>query len=174
MSKVPVLSIYKYGRRTELHADTSKQGYGAVYCYKKPIYGKLHPIYYMSKKTSPAEEKYDIYELEVAIITALKKFRVYLLGQHFKIVTDCSAFQKSMHKKDLITRIARWALQLQEFDYEIEHRSENRMQHVDALSRHPVVIISSDILTTKYEDENIQALKSLLEIYESEEFFERG
>ncbi|GFU25459.1 hypothetical protein TNCV_4702541 [Trichonephila clavipes] len=41
-------------------------------------------------------------------------------------------------KKELITRIARWALQLEEFDYEIEHRAGSRMKHVDALSRYPV------------------------------------
>ncbi|GFY46053.1 uncharacterized protein TNIN_18032 [Trichonephila inaurata madagascariensis] len=133
----------------------------------------------MSKKTNTAEEKYDSYELEVlAIINALKKFRVYLLGQHFKIVTDCSAFQKTMHKKDLITRIARWALQLEEFDYEIEHRAGSRMKHVDALSRYPVMIICNDTLTSKLkkaqeEDDSIQTLKSLLEKQESEEFFER-
>ncbi|GBM69960.1 Transposon Ty3-I Gag-Pol polyprotein [Araneus ventricosus] len=134
----------------------------------------------MSKKTSPAEGKYDSYDLEVLeIITALKKFRVYLLSQHFKIFTDCSAFQKTMHKKDLITRIARWALQLEEFDYEMEHRAGNRMQHVDALSRHPIMIISNDTLTAKlkkeqYENENIQTLKSLLKKNEAEEFFERN
>ncbi|GFX34693.1 retrovirus-related Pol polyprotein from transposon 17.6 [Trichonephila clavipes] len=43
-------------------------------------------------------------------------------------------------KKDLITRIARWALQLEEFDYEIEHRAGSRMKHVDALSRYPVMM----------------------------------
>ncbi|GFW53318.1 retrovirus-related Pol polyprotein from transposon 17.6 [Trichonephila clavipes] len=64
-------------------------------------------------------------------------------GQHFKIVTDCSAFQKTTQKKELITRIARWALQLEEFDYEIEHRDGSRMKHVDALSRYPVMIHSS-------------------------------
>ncbi|GFW30132.1 uncharacterized protein TNCV_1054431 [Trichonephila clavipes] len=95
----------------------------------------------MSKKTNTAEEKYDSYELEVLpIINALKKFRVYLLGQHFKIVTDCSAIQKTMQKNDLITRIARWVLQLEEFDYEIEHRAGSRIKHVDALSRYPVMI----------------------------------
>ncbi|GFV01203.1 retrovirus-related Pol polyprotein from transposon 412 [Trichonephila clavipes] len=55
-------------------------------------------------------------------------------GQHFKIVTDCSAFQKTMQKKDLIICIARWTPQLEEVDYEIEHRAGSRMKHVDAVS----------------------------------------
>ncbi|GFV90059.1 retrovirus-related Pol polyprotein from transposon 17.6 [Trichonephila clavipes] len=141
LSEGPVLHLYKYGRKTELHTDACKQGYGAILLQEAED-GKLHPVYYMSKKTNTAEEKYDSYELEVlAIINALKKFRVYLLGQHFKIVTDCSAFQKTMQKKELITRIARWALQLEEFDYEIEHRAGSRMKHVDALSRYPVMML---------------------------------
>ncbi|GFV81309.1 retrovirus-related Pol polyprotein from transposon 17.6 [Trichonephila clavipes] len=99
MSEGPILHIYKYGRKTELHTDACKQGYGAILLQEAKD-GKLNPIYYMSKKTNTAEEKYDNYELEVlAINNALKKFRVYLLGQHFKIVTDCSAFQETMQKK---------------------------------------------------------------------------
>ncbi|GFU38681.1 retrovirus-related Pol polyprotein from transposon 17.6 [Trichonephila clavipes] len=175
MSEGPILHLYKYGRKTELHTDACKQGYGAILLQEAED-GKLHPVYYMSKKTNTAEEKYDSYELEVlAIINALKKFRVYLLGQPFKIVTDCSAFQKTMQKKELITRIARWALQLEEFDYEIEHRAGSRMKHVDALSRYPVMMVCNDTLTSKLknaqeEDDNIQTLKSLLEKQESEEF----
>ncbi|GFW13373.1 transposon Tf2-8 polyprotein [Trichonephila clavipes] len=179
MSEGPVLHLYKYGGKTELHTDACKQGYGAILLQEAED-GKLHPVYYMSKKTNTAEEKYDSYELEVlAIINALKKFRVYLLGQHFKIVTDCSAFQKTMQKKELITRIARWALQLEEFDYEIEHRAGSRMKHVDALSRYPVMMVCNDTLISKLkntqkEDDNIQTLKSLLEKQESEESFERN
>ncbi|GFY04961.1 retrovirus-related Pol polyprotein from transposon 17.6 [Trichonephila clavipes] len=179
MSEGPILHLYKYGRKTELHIDACKQGYGAILLQEAED-GKLHPVYYMSKKTNTAEEKYDSYELKVlAIINSLKKFRVYLLGQHFKIVTDCSAFQKTMQKKDLITRIARWVLELEEFDYEIEHRAGSRMKHVDALSRYPVMMVCNDTLTSKLknaqeEDDNIQTLKSLLEKQESEEFFERN
>ncbi|GFW78636.1 transposon Ty3-I Gag-Pol polyprotein [Trichonephila clavipes] len=168
MSEDPILHLYKYGRKTELHTlvlhtayekncirkkelhaqNACKQGFGAILLQEAED-GKLHPVYYTSKKTNTAEEKYDSYELEVlAIINALK-FRVYLLGQHFKIVTDCSAFQKTMQKKDLITRIARWALQLEEFDYEIEHRAGSRMKHVDALSRYPVMMVCNDTLTSK-------------------------
>ncbi|GFW19412.1 transposon Tf2-6 polyprotein [Trichonephila clavipes] len=179
MSEGPVLHLYKYGRKTELHTDACKQGYGAI-LLQEAENGKLHPVSYMSKKTNTAEEKYGSYELEVlAIINALKKFRVYLLGQHFKIVTDCSAFQKTMQKKELITRIARWALQLEEFDYEIENRAGSRTKHVDALSRYPVMMVCNDTLTSKLkkaqeEDDNIQTFKSLLEKQESEEFFERN
>ncbi|GFV35376.1 hypothetical protein TNCV_3204081 [Trichonephila clavipes] len=87
--------------------------------------------------------------------------------------------KKTMQKKELITRIARWALQLEEFDYEIEHRAGSRMKHVDALSRYSVMIVCNDTLTSKLkksqeEDDNIQTLKSLLEKQESEEFFERN
>ncbi|GFW15670.1 retrovirus-related Pol polyprotein from transposon 17.6 [Trichonephila clavipes] len=82
MSEGPIFHLYKYGRKTELHTDACKKGYGAL-LLQEAEYGKLHPVYYMSKKTNTAEEKYDSYELEVLAITnALKKFRVYLLGQH--------------------------------------------------------------------------------------------
>ncbi|GFW09181.1 retrovirus-related Pol polyprotein from transposon 17.6 [Trichonephila clavipes] len=99
MSEGPILHLYKYGRKTELHTDACKQGYGAILLQEAED-GKLHSVYYMSKKTNTAEKKYESYELEVlAIMNALKKFRVYLLGQHFKKVTECSAFQKTMQKR---------------------------------------------------------------------------
>ncbi|GFW91364.1 retrovirus-related Pol polyprotein from transposon 17.6 [Trichonephila clavipes] len=98
MSEGPNLHIYKYGRKTELHTDACKQGYSAI-LLQGAENGKLHPVYYKLKKKNIAEKKYDSYELEVlAIINALKKIRVYLLGQLFKIVTDCSAFQKTAKK----------------------------------------------------------------------------
>lgn len=164
----PVLKIFKYGRETELHTDASKWGYGAILLQKNSEDGSLHPVSYMSRKTTTAEEKYSSYELEVlAVIEAVKKYRVYLLGQPFKIVTDCSAFEMTMKKKDLATRVARWALLLQEFDYIVEHRAGVRMRHVDALSRAPIMLIESSIVSklrvAQTADSNIQMNKQLLE-----------
>ncbi|GFS84684.1 transposon Tf2-8 polyprotein [Trichonephila clavipes] len=144
MSEGPVLHLYKYGRKTELHTDACKQGYGAILLQEAED-GKLHSVYYMSKKTNTAEEN----------------------------------ISEDYAKKELITRIARWAFQLEEFDYEIEHRAGSRMKHVDALSRYPVMMVCNDTLTSKVkkaqeENDNIQTLKSLLEKQESEEFFERN
>ncbi|KMQ88847.1 retrotransposable element tf2 protein type 2 [Lasius niger] len=42
---------------------------------------------------------------------------------------------QTMKKTDVCTRIARWALFLQDFQYTVEHRPGKSMRHVDALSR---------------------------------------
>lgn len=139
LSERPVLNLYRVGADTELHIDASKYGYGAILLQKNREDQQLHPIYYASGKTTPAEEKYSSYELEVlAIIRALRRFRVYLLGIPFKIVTDCRAFALTMEKRDLCVRVARWALLLEEFNYALEHRPGKSMVHVDALSRNPL------------------------------------
>ncbi|XP_071579164.1 uncharacterized protein [Temnothorax nylanderi] len=68
---------------------------------------QLHPVYYASWKTVGAEERYSSYELEVlAVIRALRKFRVYLLNIPFRIITDCRAFVQTMSKKDVCLKVA--------------------------------------------------------------------
>ncbi|KAG5319045.1 POL3 protein, partial [Pseudoatta argentina] len=136
LSQELLFKLYRVGADTELHADASSYGFGAILCQRDDQDRLFHPVCYASWKTSEAESRYSSYELEVlAVIRALNKFRVYLLGIPFKIVTDCNAFVLTMSKKDLCVRVARWALLLQEFDCTIEHRSGKAMRHVDALSR---------------------------------------
>ncbi|GFW05783.1 transposon Tf2-6 polyprotein [Trichonephila clavipes] len=154
----PVLGIYRQNCETEIHTDASIDGLAAVLLQRFPDDNSLHPIYYMSRKTSETEKKYTSYELEVlAIIEALKKFKVYILGMPFKIITDCNAFTKTMSKKDLNTRIARWALNLQDYDYTILHRSGSQMAHVDALSR-------IQVLTNQCNDSIVHRIKESQEL----------
>jgi len=168
LSEEPVLRIYNRNYGTEIHTDACQDGYGAVLLQKSPTDNQLHPVYYMSKKTTEAERKYSSYELEtLAVVEALKKFRIYLLGKTFKIVTDCSALQQTMRKQDLMPRIARWILFLQDFDYVMEHRAGSRMKHVDALSRHLVMTVVNHDITPKIRkaqdsDEDIQLIKQQL------------
>lgn len=168
LAEDPVLKIYDPNLKTELHTYASKYGYGAVMLQVNEEDSKLHPIYYMSKKTTPAEENYSSYELEVlAIINAVKKFRVYLLGIPFKIITDCSAFQKTMEKRELITRVARWALALEEYEFVVEHRAGTRMRHADALSRFPIMTITSGLIprleAAQCDDDRIVAIRKIIE-----------
>ncbi|GFW19143.1 transposon Ty3-I Gag-Pol polyprotein [Trichonephila clavipes] len=121
----------------------------------------------MSKNTSDHERKYTSFELEVlAVVEALKKFRIYVLGTSFKIITDCDALVKTLSKKELNPRVARWALYLQEFNYTIEHRTCSKMAHADALSRPPhCMLIQNSVHLQKAQqaDDQITAIKTLLE-----------
>ncbi|KAK7865588.1 hypothetical protein R5R35_010119 [Gryllus longicercus] len=166
LSNEPVLRIYDPEAVTELHTDASKLGYGAVLLQKKPDEKYFHPVHYMSRKTSEGEKKWCSYELEVlAIIEALKKIKVYLLGIRFKIITDCHAFQKTLGKINLPPKVTRWALQLEEFDYEIEHRMGDRMKHVDALSRNPVMMVEDLMLEViKKEQKKEERLNVIIQL----------
>lgn len=168
LSQEPVLRIYDPGAMTELHTDASIDGFGAVLLQKYDNENNYHPVQYMSYKTSEAERKCHSYELEVlAIIKAVQKFRVYLLGIRFKLVTDCKAFQKTFKKKEFIPKVARWALSLEEFDFEVEHRPGERMKHVDALSRYPVICIEDTLLQNirkkQEEEERLRLIRLVVE-----------
>ncbi|CAK1604134.1 unnamed protein product [Parnassius mnemosyne] len=130
----PVLGIYDKDAKTELHTDASKLGLGGVLIQHQRD-GNLKPIAFFSRVTTNEERCYHSYELEtLAVVESLKRFRIYLTGIPVKIVTDCAALRTTLVKKDLIPRIARWWLTIQDFDLEIEYRPGERMKHVDALS----------------------------------------
>lgn len=167
LSKEPVLKIYDPRAITELHTDASKEGYGAVLMQKSEHEKNFHAVYFMSHKTTDSKKKLHSYELEIlAIITAFKKFRVYLLGLNFKIITDCEAVQKTVKKQNLSPKITRWTVMLEEFSYEIEHRSDERLKHADALSRYLVMIVE-DRLTAlikkaQEKEERLKIIKQIL------------
>lgn len=105
LTDAPVLGIYGINDETELHCDASKLGFGAVLMQRKSD-NCFHPIFYFSKRATETETKYHSFELEtLAIVYALRRFRVYLQGIKFKIITDCNALKLTLEKKDVHTRI---------------------------------------------------------------------
>lgn len=161
------MKIYNPQLPTELHTDASALGYGAILLQKHNE--EWHPVVYLSFKTTPAQSRYSSYELEaLAVVIALKKLRVYLLGIPFRVVTDCRAFELTMRKRDICPRVARWALQVGEFNCEVVHRSGSAMRHVDALSRCPVVLQVADGLVEQVKagqkkDTDCHRIRALLE-----------
>ncbi|KXZ75922.1 hypothetical protein TcasGA2_TC031710 [Tribolium castaneum] len=78
------------------------------------------------------------------------------------------AVRATFLKKDLVPRIARWWLAIQEYGMTVEYRPGVRMQHVDALSRNPVQIsiVHADeadwFLTVQLQDPKAQELVTVL------------
>lgn len=135
--KRPVLALFDSTLPTEVHCDASSLGLAGILLQLHPD-GRLHPVAYYSRQTTESEQKFHSYELEtLAVVESLKKFRTYLLGLTFTVVTDCNSLKATQSKKHILPRIARWWLQLQEFSFDVKYRPGERMRHVDALSRNP-------------------------------------
>lgn len=137
LTSEPILAIFDPSLPTELHTDASSAGYGAV-LMQTHADGSKRVVSYFSRVTQGAEARYHSYELEtLAVVKALQNFRHYLIGVNFKIITDCNALKATERKKDLLPRVARWWIYLQDFNFEIEYRKGIMMGHADYLSRNP-------------------------------------
>lgn len=170
-----VLSIYNPNKECVLYTDACREGIAGILMQVTEEGEK--PIHYYSRQTSDNEKKYHSFELELlAVVSSLQKFRLYLLGNTFKIVTDCNAVRFALSKKEIIPRIARWVLSTQEFTFDITHREGTRMQHVDALSRNPsqsgekseaeliLTITEADWLNSvQMQDSKLVKIKEILE-----------
>lgn len=130
----PVLKIYNPEHKTIVYTDASREGFAGILTQ---LDGSLEkPVAYYSKQTSQEEKKYHSFELELlAIVRTLERYKYYLQGREFTVITDCNSVKNALSKQSIVPRIARWVLYLQSFSFEIKHKSGQQLQHVDALSR---------------------------------------
>ena len=112
---------------------------------EKAIGGDLsqegHLVIYVSRKLTPAEQKYSNIEREpleiVFVVTRLKQF---LLGRRFTLQTDHKPLKYLFAPDEEIpktasARITRWAIAQMGFDYELKYTPREQIPHADALSR---------------------------------------
>lgn len=119
--------------RKELHTDASIKGNGAVLM----LDGEkgLQPKTFISRRLTPAEERYHINELEcLALVWSLNRLRHHVYGRHLTVKTDSSVLRWLSQKKDLNGRLARWIITLQEYSIDIQHLSGSSNAVADALS----------------------------------------
>lgn len=122
MCEAPVLHSPKFEAKFNLHCDASHTGLGGV-LVQLNTEGDEVPIAFISRKLNQCQRNYSVTEKEcLAAILALKKFRAYVEGQKFTIVTDHASLKWLMSQTDLSSRLARWALKLQGFSFDIKHR----------------------------------------------------
>ena len=134
LCNAPILVYPQLDAPFILQTDASNVGLGAVLTQKDSS-GDERVIAYASRTLTERERNYSVLEKEaLAVVFATQHFRVYLLGQKFKLVTDNNALTW-LHKIEPKGRIARWIMGLQEFEFEISHRPGRENANADALSR---------------------------------------
>lgn len=134
-SNAGYLGYFNRDNKTKLIADASPEGVDAVLLQENED-GTTRIIAFASKALSQLEKKYFQTEREgLALVWAVEKFKLYLLGVKFQLITDCKAliFLFSPRSRPC-PRIERWVLRLQSYDYEVVHEP-GATNLADALSR---------------------------------------
>lgn len=139
LTTTPVMSCPDFTKPFTVQCDASSKGIGAV--LSQNMNGSDQAVAYLSRKLNDREKQYSTSERELlSVVYAVEKFRPYLDGVHFTIVTDHSALQWLHKMKDPHGRLARWAMKLQQFDFDIIHKPGKLNTVPDALSRSVNVI----------------------------------
>lgn len=132
----PILSYPNPEKSFVLTCDASDTAIG-YYLSQVSIEGKEQVIAYGGKALSAQEKKYTTSEKELlAVVKGVQAYRPYLVGAKFTVDTDHRALVWLKSAKHT-GRLERWALKLQEYDFDIIHRPGKNNYVADALSRLP-------------------------------------
>ena len=122
--------------------DASSYGAGTVLSHK--IDGQFRPVTFASCTLTPAQQNYHQLEKEAfSIIFGLNRFRQYLYGCSFTILTDhrplltLFGLQRPV-PAHATARLQKWALILASYIYKIEYRSTGVDVDADSMSRLPL------------------------------------
>ena len=112
----------------------------------------MHPVAYYSRGLNVHEIRYSVIEKEaLAIVSAFEHFRPYLYGNRFTTVvkTDHKPLKWLFSVTNPASRLLRWRLRLEEYDYEVHYIPGRENQIADALSRDSRKLTHEDVENSK-------------------------
>lgn len=130
----PILQFPDFETDFILTTDASEYAIAGV--LSQGTLGQDLPISYTTRVLNAAEKNYSTIEKEfLAIIYCVSHFRPYLYGRKFTLVTDHRPLTWIHRVKDPTSRLMKWRLNLEEYDYTVIFKSGTTNKNADALSR---------------------------------------
>lgn len=145
ISDVKQLKFFDTGMRTRVIADASPVALGAVLVQFERDSDDLNPriICYASRSLTPTEQRYCQTEKEaLALVWAVERFSVYLVGRRFELETDHKPLEAIFSPTSRpCSRIERWVLRLQSFTFDVKYRkgSANIADSFSRLTQHHLI-----------------------------------
>lgn len=164
ISEEPVIAIAQANGKFRIEVDASGYAIGAVLSQIQGD-GKWHPVAFLSRMMTPAEQHYEIYDKELlAIMNSITTWRQYLLGakEPFEILTDHQNLTYFRKPQRLNQRQMGWYMKLQDYNFTMKHIPGKTNTKADILS-------CLDWYEEHIEEEEIMMLKDEFMINQIEE-----
>lgn len=136
LTSAPVLGNPDYTRPFIIETDASQLAVGAALIQEFDEGKRI--IGYFSKKLSSTQRKYSATEREcLGVLLAVENFRHYIEGSTFTVITDAKSITWlfSLSAANANSRLLRWALKLQSYDFTLQYRKGKDNVLADCLSR---------------------------------------
>ncbi|XP_032689765.1 uncharacterized protein LOC116853019 [Odontomachus brunneus] len=138
LTTTPVLACPDFTKKFVIQTDASTEGLGAVLTQR--LDNEERVIAYASRTLDRAERNYSATELEcLAVVWGIRRLRDYLEGYRFTVITDHQSLRWLQKVEAPTGRLARWIIELQQYDFEIQYRRGSLNTVADALSRQPQI-----------------------------------
>ena len=134
ISSDAVLAYYDPSKPVTLEVDASGVALGAV------LLQDGRPVAFASKALSDTETRYANIEREMlAVVFGCEKFRTYLFGRSFEVISDHKPLEMILQKSisRAPARLQRMLLRIENYTFTLRYRKGNTMHISDALSRLP-------------------------------------
>lgn len=126
----PILSYPDFSQSFCITTDASNVAVAGVLSQNNK------PISFYSRTLNSSERMYSTIERELlAIVESTKHFRPYIYGRPFIVECDQKPLVWLFSLKDPNSRLVKWRLRLEEFDFEIRYKKGKENVVADALSR---------------------------------------
>ena len=137
LASEPVLCHPDFSKEFKIETDSSEYGLSGILLQKDDD-EQDRVVAYMSASLNRSQRNYATWEKELfAIVSAVNKFRPYVFGTRFEIVTDNRALLAAKKMMNPCGRVMRWLSDLAQYDYYVTYRRGRDNVVPDALSRFP-------------------------------------
>ena len=127
LTEPPILVSPGHGDTLYLYLAASEIAVSAA-LFKECKDAKLQPVFFVSKSLTDAETIYThLEQAALALRTAAQKLRPYFQAHHIVVLTDL-LLRGTIHKPDLSGRMARWAMELSEYEIQYKPRLSKKGQ----------------------------------------------
>ncbi|KAF3641486.1 hypothetical protein FXO38_21615 [Capsicum annuum] len=135
ITSAPILALPDFFKEFMVETDASGEGIGAMLVQENKT------IAFFSQGLSDRNKALAVYERKLlAVVTAVQKWRSYLLGRPFVIKTDHHKLKYLLEQRITTPSQQKWLIKLLGFDYSIQYKKGKDNVVADALSRKKDVI----------------------------------